>query len=222
MTYDRAYSRWLPVSSAWVSPDGARYAHPGIPDGIYVENVSNGTQMELGEGTTWQVLSVGAAGVYAAKGQTGGLWLLPYAGGITTITTSGYWTAVYGDAAYGTATSSVPNGAGNTILRLDLTTGTTADYFSRPAQISSVAGFGPGGNPVIYVQGQPFTIWTGTGAGVTQIADLSGSNFYPNGPPIADSHGLWLAGGNGIALYVVGQGWYWMSNLGGQLGGGCY
>ncbi len=221
-TYDRAYSRWLPVPYAWVSPDGARYAHPGTPDGIYVQNVSNGTQVELGEGSTWQVLAVGATAVYAVKGSTGGLWLLPFAGGVTTITTSGYWQAVHGDSAYGTATSSVPQGAGNTILRLDLTTGTMADYFSRPSQISTVAGFGPGGNPVIYVQGQPFTIWTGTGAGITQIADLSGSNFYPNGPPIADSHGLWLAGGNGIALYVDGQGWYWMSNLGGQLAGGCY
>ena len=221
-TYDRAYSRWLPVPYRWVSPDGARYAYPGAPDGIYVQNVSNGTQVELGEGTSWFVLDVGASGVYATKGSTGGLWLLPFTGGITTITTSGYWQAMYGSSAYGTATSSVPNGAGNTILRLDLTNGTTSDFFSRPAQTSSVAGFGPGGNPVIYVQGQSLEIWTGTGANITEIADLSGSNFYPNGPPIADSHGLWIAGGNGIALHVDGQGWYWMSNLGGQLAGGCF
>jgi hypothetical protein len=222
LTYDRAYSRWLPVPQAWVSPDGKQYAYPGSPDGIYVQNLASGTQVELGEGTPWSLLDVEANGVYAVKGQTGGLWLLSFTGAVTTITTSGFWQAVGGGAAYGTITSSVPSGAGNTILRLDLNTGSTTNYFAMPRFVSSVAGVGVNGKPVVFVQGPiGLEIWTETAAGMTGIALINSSNFYPNQPPIGDGHGLWLAANKGIALYVYGQGWSWMSDIGGQLAGGC-
>jgi hypothetical protein len=222
LSYDRAYSRWLPVPYRWVSPDGKRYAYSGASGGIYVQNISTNTEVELGEGSNWNLLDVGATGVYAVKGQTGGLWLLPYAGGVTTITTSGYWQAVWGTAAYGTITSSVPNGVRNNLLRLDLPSATTTDYFSPPQGSATVVAFSPNGNPVIYVYGpNGLQIWTGLGSGIGEIADFQYSNFYPNGPPIVDSHGIWLAGNNGAALRVEGQGWYWMSGIGGQLAGGC-
>ena len=223
-TYDRAYSKWLPVPYTWVTPDGTRYAYPGQPDGIYVQNITNGTQLELGEGKFWQILDVEANGVYAVTGQTGGLWLLTFAGAVTQVTSNGFWQAVRGGYAYGTATSSVPQGVGNTILRLNLSTGASVDYFSYPSVQSSVAGFDYAGKPVIYVQGQNlFLVYLGsTQPGQSMvIANLFGSNFWPNGAPVGDSHGLWLASGNGIALYVAGVGWYSMSGLGGQLAGGC-
>src|SRR6266851_3020488 len=72
--YDQAYSRWLPVPYRWVSPDG--------------------TQVELGEGKSWQILDVQATAVYAVTGQTGGLWRLPFSGTETQIASSGYWQAV--------------------------------------------------------------------------------------------------------------------------------
>jgi hypothetical protein len=222
LTYDRAYTRWLPVPYRWVSPDGKRYAYPGVSGGIYVQNVAAGTQVELGEGTVWQVLDVGATGVYAVTGQTGGLWLLPFGGGVTTITTTGYWQAVWGTSAYGTATSSVPNGVGNNLLRLDIPSGTVTDFFSRPQSSGTVVAFSPNGNPVIYVYGpNGLTIWTGLGATIGEIADLYNSNFYPNGAPIVDSHGIWLGSSGGTVLHVSGQGWYFMSVIGGQLAGGC-
>jgi hypothetical protein len=224
-TYDQAYARWLPVPYRWVSPDGTRYAYPGQPDGIYIQNVTNGTSVEVGEGKSWQVLDVGANAVYAVTGATGGLWRLPFSGTVTQVTTSGYWQAMSPDGAfaYGTATSSVPQGAGNTILQLNVATGASIDYFAASARQSSVAGFDSGGNPIIYVQAQPgIQIWIGAGPGrAAPIADLTYANFYPNGAPIADRHGIWLAGGNGIALYVPGGGWYLMSGIGGQLAGGC-
>jgi len=143
-------------------------------------------------------------------------------------TTTGYWQQVRYGYAYGTATSSVPQGATNTILRLDLRTGQSVDYFSYPSVQSSVAGFDYTGRPVIYVQGQNqgqqvFLIYLGSstpGRG-TLIGNLVGSNFWPNGAPVADTHGLWFASGNGIALFVDGGGWYSMSAIGGQLAGGC-
>jgi hypothetical protein len=223
-TYDQAYSRWLPVPYRWVSPDGAHYAYPGQPDGIYIQNVATGTQVEVGEGKSWQVLDVDAAGVYAVSGPTGGLWRLPFSGAVTQITSTGYWQGLSSSGfAYGTATSAVPNGASNTILQLNLATGATIEYFTAYSRQSSVSGFDASGNPIIYVQGQPgIQIWIGTGPGrATPIADTSTSNFYPNGQPVADRHGIWLAGGNGIALSVPGGGWYLMSGIGGQLAGGC-
>ncbi len=222
--YDQAYSRWLPVPYRWVSPDGTRYAYLGQPNGIYVQNVANGTQVELGEGKSWQILDVQATAVYAVTGQTGGLWRLPFSGTETQIASSGYWQAVSPTGfAYGTATSSVPQGAGNTILQLNLATGATTDFFSVPAHLSSVAGFDSAGDPIIYVSGpQALRIYIGHSASSsTPIADLSGTNFYPNGALISDRHGIWLGGGNGIALYVQGGGWYMMSGIGGQLAGGC-
>jgi hypothetical protein len=86
-----------------------------------------------------------------------------------------------------------------------------------------LGGFDPAGNPLFNVQGQQgYQIYVGLGPNrANQIADLSGSNFYPNGPGISDQHGLWLAGYNGIALHVPGA-WYGMSSFGGQLAGGCY
>ncbi len=222
--YDQAYSRWLPVPYRWVSPDGTRYAYPGQPDGIYIQNVANGTQVEVGEGKSWQILDVDAGAVYAVTGATGGLWRLPFSGTVTQVTSSGYWQALSPNGfAYGTATSNVPNGAGNTILQLNLASGSTIDYFSATSRQSSVAGFDFDGNPIIYVQNQPgIQIWIGIGAGrANPIADLSYTNFYPNGAPISDRHGIWLAGGNGVALYVPGGGWYLMSSIGGQLAGGC-
>jgi hypothetical protein len=202
-SYDVAYSRWLPVPYRWVTPDGTRYAYPGQPDGIYVQNVANGTQTEVGEGKSWQILDVQSTAVYAITGQTGGLWRLPFSGTATQVISSGYWQAVSPSGfAYGTPTSSVPQGAGNNILQLNLATSATVDFFSVPDRQSSVAGVDGAGNPIIYVSGpQALRIYIGLSASQSiPLADLSYSNFYPNGAPIADRHGIWLAGGNGIAL----------------------
>src|SRR5215831_5246598 len=49
LTYDAAYKVWVPVPFNWVSPDGAHYAYPLIGD-LYVQDVANGTQIELGSG----------------------------------------------------------------------------------------------------------------------------------------------------------------------------
>jgi hypothetical protein len=221
--YDRAYSRWLPAPYRWVTPDGTRYAYPGRPDGIYVQNVTNGTQVELGEGTFWQVLDVDSAGVYAVTGSTGGLWRLTFSGTVTQIVSTGYWQAVGGGFAYGTPTAQVPQGATNTILRLDLRNGSTTEYFSVQSMQSSVPGMDGAGNPIIYVSGpNVFDVFIATAPyTATRIASLNGTNFWPNTPPIPDRHGLWFSGGNGIALYVQGVGWYKMSAIGGSLAGGC-
>jgi hypothetical protein len=238
LSYDRAFSRWLPVPSAWVSPDGSRYAYVS-PDSVYVVNVATNAQSELGQGHSWGIVGVGAQGVYASVVNQGGLWLLPFTGAAQQISTSGFWQAVSTDAAYGTPTSAVPQGAVNNIIRVDLKTGALSDWFTHVGAQSSVAGLDGQGHPIIYIN--YFTggneIWIASGpkdakaiAG-SYYANGSSNGFSPQGTPTADSHGIWIpgnystgynSGGQGMALYVAGSGLYIVSGISGQVAGGCF
>jgi hypothetical protein len=241
LSFDRQFSKWVPVQANQVSLDGSRYAYTAA-DGIYVVNVADNTQSELGEGHSWTIVTVQIDGVYAGDPSAGGLWVLPFSGTPRQITKTGYWRVASKTAAYGTATSSVPQGASNTIQRLDLATGSAIDWFTRAGTQSNVTGLDGKGNPIINVSylNYPGTeIWIATGATSAspiayfanrQYTGTQGFNSYAM--PIADSHGIWFAGsyygsGNpgsrsGLALYVPGSGFYWMSGIGAQLAGGCY
>jgi hypothetical protein len=238
LTYDRQLSKWVPVGVTQVSPDGSRYAYTAT-DGIYVVNVANSTQSELGEGHSWSIVAVQTDGVYAGDPQAGGLWMLPFSGTPRQITKTGYWRVASKTAAYGTATSAVPQGASNIIQRLDLATGSAIDWFARPGTQSNVTGLDGKGNPIInvqYLNNSGSEIWIATTAtSASAIAGFSpqyGGGFNSYNTPVADSHGIWFAGNynnqygggnaNGVALYVAGSGFYWMSGYGAQLAGGCY
>jgi hypothetical protein len=240
LSYDHQFSRWVPVPPNQVSPDGSRYAYT-TGNGIYVVNVATGTQTELGDGQSWSIAAVLSDGVYAGDPNAGGLWLLAFSGTTKQITKTGYWRAATSTAAYGTATSAVPQGASNSIIRLDLKTGATQEWFSRPGSQSGVSGFDGNGHAIIsvsYLNGSGTEIWIATGA--TSASPIAGftnqqyggsSGFSSYSTPVADSHGVWFAGNyqapygqssTGVALYVPGSGFYWMSSIGGQLAGGCY
>ena len=239
LSYDHQFSKWVPVAANQVSPDGSRYAFTPA-DGIYVVNLANGTQVELGEGHTWSIASVQSNGVYAGDPGGGGLWYFPFSGSARQITKTGYWRAATSTAAFGTATSAVPQGATNSIIRLDLTTGMTREWFARTGAQSGVLGIDGQGNLIItvsYLNGSGQEIWIATGpttasaiAGFTNPQFGGTQGFSTYSVPAADSHGVWFAGNyatygqstTGMALYVPGSGFYWMSNIGGQLAGGCY
>jgi len=225
MTYDAKYSKWLPVPYAWVSPDGSRYAYPLNGD-VYVETVAGGAQLDLGEGQRYGVLDVENDGVYVSAASQAGLWFLPFSGAAKQITASGFWQGVSHGAAYGTATSAVPQGAANTILKLDLASGAITSFFSQPTAQSTVTGFDLQGHPIIqvrYANGTAIFIATGPGT-ATVIAAMTYGAYqqppFPEGTPIADAHGLWYSVGNGIVLFANNS-WNPMSNIGGQLAGRC-
>ena len=230
MAYDRAFSRWLPVQPTSVSPDGSYYAFAG-PDGVYVVDVVTSTQTEQGSGHAWTIAGVEAQGVYASIVNQGGLWLLPFSGTPKQITTSGFWQAVSAGAAYGTATSAVPQGVANTIIRLDLATGIIGDWFTRQGAGSTVLGIDGQGNPLIsvnYFVAGGNEVWIANGTTADPIFGSFGGQD-PQGRPIADGHGLWFPISNrqgsffsqGVALYIAGSGLYWMTSYGVQLAGGC-
>jgi hypothetical protein len=235
LSYDRAFSKWVPVAYQFVSPDGSHYAWSS-PDSIYVENVAGGASIELGEGHAWNIIGVQNAGLYATRLNEAGLWLLPYSGAAKQLTSTGYWQIASGSAAYGTATSAVPDGVANTILRLDLQGGAVVDWFTRGGGSSSVIGFDASGNAVIsvnYFTIGGYDVWLTTGPKTRVPLFGSAQGLSLLGPVVADSHGIWIPlsfsgynfGSNvnrqGVGLYAPGSGLWWMSNIGAQIGGGC-
>ena len=223
LSYDAAYSKWLPVPWAWVSPDGSHYAYP-INGDVYVQNVAAGTQLDLGVGQRYNVLKVENSGVYVTMPSQPGLWFLPFAGTARQITASGFWQAESSGEAYGTITSAVPQGATNTILKLDIASGTSTPFFSKDGAQSMVTGFDAQGHPVITAQFRDGAeLFIATAPDTAQAIAVSGFGGYyqpfPYGP-IADSHGTWFSVGGGIILLANGS-WYAMSSLGGTLAGQC-
>ena len=224
LTYDAAYSKWLPVPRPWLSPDGSRYAYP-INGSVYVQSVAGGTSYELGQGRGFGVLELENEGVYVTTPNQPGLWFLALSGSTKQIATAGFWQALSHGYAYGTETSSVPAGASNTILRLDLASGTSVPFFSQQAAQSNVTGFDGQAHPLIearYPNGVALFIVTGPNTATVIAANTYGyyNSPWPGAQPVADSHGLWFTVGNGIVLYTNRM-WYWMSSIGGQLAGPC-
>jgi hypothetical protein len=221
-SYDWAYQRWLPVQKRWVTPDGSRYAYPG-QDGIYIVNVVSGSLTELGAGQAWNLIDVGSDGAYVGMPQTAGLWLLTFSGTKQQITASGFWQAVGGGAAYGTATSAVPQGASNTIIRVDLKTGASQPWFMIDGGTSQVFGLDASGHPIIVSSGfsGPSVVWIVPSVGGATSIAVQSNEFQIYSAPVADSHGIWFASYQMMFIYLPGQGLFRAANIGGLLAGTC-
>jgi hypothetical protein len=226
LAYDRQYSRWVPVPYRQLSEDGSHYAFVS-GSAAYAVTVSTNALQQLGSGQSWTIVDVKNEGVYAGVPNAAGLWLLTYDGAAHQLSSSGYWQAVGGGAAYGTATSAVPSGAANVIIRFDLKTGTTSDWFTVPAQTSVVAGFDTSGATIIYYDTNPGfglsggRVWLVSSPTSSHLLDDSShGGMYVNGPPIADKNGIWF-NGNGIDLLVPNVAIYGVSSFGASLAGPC-
>jgi hypothetical protein len=207
LSYDRKYSRWLPVARQFVTPDETRYAF-GSPNSIYVVNLANGARTELGTGTGhgWNVLGVTGDGVYANPIQASalpvaGLWLLPFSGTVRQVTTKGYWQAIGGGGAYGYEAPSAPAGATQRLVRLDLKSGAMTVWFDDMPLYGNLLGFDQQGHPIVFAQGTPPQLLILTGASKSvPIWDESLQSLYVTSV-LADSHGLWLAASEGMYLW---------------------
>ncbi|HEX2680966.1 MAG TPA: hypothetical protein VHQ03_06700 [Candidatus Dormibacteraeota bacterium] len=217
LAYDRQYSRWVPVSYRQLSEDGSHYAFLS-GSSVFAVAVATNAPQQLGAGQSWVIIDVKNEGVYASKPNTGGLWLLTYDGAAHQLSASGYWQAVGGGAAYGTATSAVPSGVANTIIRFDLRSSSTTEWFTRPGQISIAEGFDTNGAAIVYSNQQVWLVSSPTSAHLLDDSGRGGT--YVNGPPIADKNGIWFSG-NGIDLLVPNVAIYGVSTYGAQLAGGC-
>jgi hypothetical protein len=231
LAYDHVHDRWLPVQRSWVLADGSRYAWPGT-SGIYVANASDGTVTKLGEGHPWGLLGLDSTGAYTVVPYEEGLWLLPFSGAPRQIAATGFWTVIGGDAAYGrTLSPDVVEGA-NPILRLDLKTGTSTQWFMLDDTSSfshtRLLGLDSTGIPIVFT-GSLYTsrIWLVPTLGGAKV--IATFNLSLNGSPVADAHGIWFSANGGdmhpgteaLLLWVPDRGWYQMAKIGGNLAGGC-
>jgi hypothetical protein len=246
LSYSLAYTRWLPVSLSSVTPDGSRFVYGSPHFAIYVVDVASGDASEVGAGRNWNIVGVQNEGIYATilSNSLGvhdppGLWLIPYSGEVTQITKTGYWQAAASGAAYGQANlSGVAGDPNNTIIRLDLRSGAVTDWFIRLDGWSNVFAIDGAGNALItvgYSNGEG-ELWITTAPKIAVPILNTDQGLFLTGHPFTDSHGIWLPIAYhlspGVALYVVGDGLYWMSGAsiaptriqaesGTQLAGGC-
>lgn len=233
LTYDSAFSKWLPVPRIWMAPDGAHYVFPSTTS-IYVVDVRTNAVTGVGPGHVWSIVGVANDAVFAEVIGAPGLWKLAFAGAGIQLTSIGFWQLASTRAAYGTKSSALPNGVTTVIIKLDFSTGKIADnFYSREGTFSNVVGFDTQGNPLIsvsyFAQNGGNEVWLVTSVGPTPLFGSSnGGGLNLQGTPVGDSHGIWMPlyvqsyqGGTGFGLYVPSSGVFWMSNYGGQLAGGC-
>lgn len=230
MAWEPLHQRWLPVKPEMVSPDGNHYAYPST-NSVYLVDAGTKTQVELGAGHAWVVVRVLNDRVFATIPNTAGFWVLPFSGTPQQVTGQGYWQAATGSAAYGMLTSAVPQGATSKLVRLDVSNGAIADWFSREGSSSTIYGFDSQGNPIVYsYYNGGWTLWLTKSATNAVAITTSFAPVQIQGVPVADANGIWFPAyynqygsqnNSGVVLYVAGSGLYWMASIGGQLAGGC-
>jgi hypothetical protein len=228
MAYDMAHSRWLPVRQEWVAPDGLHYAYP-YNTSIYLVDTSNNTQVEVASGHAWNLLRVLDDRLFATIPNAPGLWMVPFSGSAKQITAVGYWQAASATAAFGTQTSAVPQGAQQNLIKVDVSTGATSDWFAMDGASANVLAIDSHGNPIVqgYFRDGQWVVWLTTGTSNPIVIANSGENLYLQGGALGDVHGVWFpasfqySGSQGMVLYVQGSGLYWMGGVAGQPAGPC-
>ncbi len=231
LSYDRQFSKWVPVPPTQLAPDGVHYAFV-LSGQIYGHDLRDSSTKELAGAHSWSVIGVSNNGAYATVVNQAGLWFVPFSGATPSqLTNSGFWQAASSAAVYGTVESAVPQGVANQIIQFDLTTNRVTNYFKREGATTTVMGIDARGQAILqvgYFSGQYYAeVWVG---GVPLFG--SGSGFNLAGAVFADGHGVWfpmnynppyqLGSAAGIVLYVTGGPLYWMTSYSGiQIGGAC-
>jgi len=224
-TYDRARSRWLPVSRAAVSPDGEHYAYTAnqpatgpMAGSIQVVDVATGAQRSIAVPAPSNVLSWESDGIYVVRvipssgAPPQGLVLVsPTAGTFRQISADGIWTAIVGGKAWGTDvdTSIAPPagggpGAANRVRQLDLVTGAASTFASYPGENVSVLG---GGGPTPLLTRTTATLYSVVGSGGTLFSGPI-ANGNPAAPVVADGSATWFSSFSGAV---------WRSDSGGPI-----
>jgi hypothetical protein len=218
--FDAAYSRWLPVGSKSVSPDGAAYAYSqSFSDGrtaeLHLVSVASGADRVLVTGN-WYVLDFETSGIYVGSLDNPGIWLLnPNTAALRQLTKGpGPW-SVFGGFGWSTAfdpTDPHPQPAmggfaPNLLVRLDLTTGVVTPWVHKPGAAISIVGADMEGHPLIEVFSEAHETDLVTGSEATKRLFLF-TTQEPMTPAAIDSHGVW---------FKAMSGWIWLSAGGGEL-----
>jgi hypothetical protein len=242
--YDRAYSRWLPVSRMAVSPDGAHYAFtdrplinppgPSTRATLHVVAVKSGADSAF-DGGDWTaryvVLDYAAEGIYLITdyGAYVGLWLMdPTTGAVSRVANllnvqgsaggNVFWVGTHNPSDRHPVTGNAPN----QLERLSLTDGSRATWFYRPGSSVHFVSQDASGNPIIIVSGVNWAeLRLVLGPGIDRPIWTDGDRVPVISDPISDSHGTWFGSQDGIFLYSDANGVRKVSNQPGYPANGC-
>jgi len=223
--FDRAYSRWLPVSRIHVSPDGSHYAYgdravaeqqnPPARATMHVVAVKTGVELAFDDGAwsnPYEVLDYAADGIYlfTTFGAYLGLWLMdPATGAITRVANLSNVQGSAGGKVFwvGTINPSdqhpVAGVAPDQLDRLSLVDGSRFTWFYRPGSSVHFIGEDLGGHPIIYVANADGSteVLVVPAPGINRPILPSWDALDTISDPISDSHGIWFGSPNGIYFY---------------------
>lgn len=223
--YDRQQRRWLPASRAAVYPDGASYAYvtSDNPQTVHVVDVASGHERTFAAARpqTARVFDYGTGGIYLASSLETGVWLVDLQKGTERLLTGEKIVAAVAGGKAWLSTSLTNSSNTDTVVALDLASGSKTMWFHRDNLLVNVLGLTGDNRPVVSVQtttGEE--VWMASSPG-TADKIYSGPRVFDY-PPISDSHGIWLGSGtSGIYLYSGGAGIRRVSATSGAPAGTC-
>jgi hypothetical protein len=244
--YDRAYSRWLPVSRNDVSPDGAHYAYtdravadqqnPPTRATLHVVAVKTGVDLAFDDGDwsiPYVILDYAAEGIYLTKSLVGsGLWLMnPATGAITQVTDAWDVQGSAGNRVFwaGAVNASdphpLPGPAPDELDRLNLVDGSRVAWFYRSRSTVHFVSQDVAGHPIVIVSGgagQATELLLLLGPSISRSIVTFGDKLPSPASPITDKHGVWFGSPDGIYLYSEANGLRKVSNQPGYPANGCF
>ena len=254
-SYLAAANTWLPVLPQAIAPDQQSYvqgtAHTGGSTApptttLYVVDVRTKAKRLLftaPNGDMAVVLAYTPAGVYVETLPSGGpgpseLVLIDPASGAhhpvpgSKAKTGVYqqaWMAISGGAAWG-FTITFPNGQSKpylvTLLRLDLSAGSTADWYSSKSAFT-VSGFDAANHPILGILSENFSTNLALVSAPNQATAIKpqvGTYVQGQGQGVSDTHGTWFGSGDGsgdgsLWLYTASRGLEKVASIPPQPGG---
>ncbi|MEA2684458.1 MAG: hypothetical protein QOK05_2786 [Chloroflexota bacterium] len=219
-SYDLAMHQWLPVQFPAISPDGTKYAWvdysallnqgPGAPvkQPIHVTDVASGVDHVIHSGDQFDGPTWDAAGaIYVVHHLAGtdsgqGLWRMDPVSGLATQVDSSQreWQYVDQNSAWAAGPridQSQGKGPSDSVVHLDLSSGATATWFSRPGKWVQVIGVDGQGRALVTVT-EPNTragnqLWAVSGpSNATHLDPAGGSPSIQYDAAWADRGITWL------------------------------
>jgi hypothetical protein len=250
-SFDRAFSRWLPVGREAVSPDGTHYATGDLDQQgqfvIHIVDIASGQDHAFpinvnaaGFNVQPVVFDYAAEGVYlgqAFEGSVPGLWLFdPATGSIHQVTKLSvevnagrgiFWFDVL-NPADPNPVKSIMRILPDQIWRLELATGHQVIWLDRPGTGVHVIGIDIHDRPLISAVHDGRNNLDPTAEILLSLDDAKQRSIYKGAIAgsltggITDGHGVWFGSAQGIYLYSDEAGLQKVSNQPGTPANGCF
>jgi hypothetical protein len=203
----------------FTGPGGPTY--PPQTDGdIHVVGIATGTDRIVLKGSAldpasretygvWGIVQYAAEGIYIEKQAYAsegirGLWLVnPDTGTSRQVLPESVRNFSFGSGAAWTGNEPYTN---TTVFRVDLTTGVSSEWFTKPTAWLWYEGSDASGRPLVMWQQDPpaaSEIWVLTGPSQGSRLYSGSKDEMPFLPQVTDSHGVWSGSSNGRNLWLL-------------------